>query len=67
MDDVYKASMEGFWNGLDAAEKRYKWLEEHYYQHNDYIVELEKIVQNCYDERRSPTDEEIDLITNYWS
>ena len=67
LDDVYKANMEGFWDGFESAKKHYEWLEEHYNQHNDYIVELEKIVQNCYDKHRSPTDEEMDMIINYWS
>lgn len=66
LDDIYKANMEGFWDGFESARKHYKWLEERYDETNDYIVALEKIIQNCYNERRGPTNEEADILTNYW-
>ena len=67
LDDIYKANMEGFWDGFEASKKHYQWLEEYYDKTNDYIVILEKIVQNCYNERREPTDEEAGILISYWS
>ena len=65
--ELYKMRMEGFWEALNWAEEHYKWLEEHYEKYNDYVVLVEKILDDCYADGRSPTAEEIAKVDNYWN
>ena len=65
--ELEKIRMEGFWEALNWAEENYKWMEDHYDKHNDYIVAMEKLIELCYADGRPPTAEEMAEIDNYWN
>lgn len=67
INDAYKARMEGFWDAMTYAEEHYKIMEKFYDNTNDYIIELEAILNLCYSDGRPPTAEEMAKIDNFWN
>lgn len=66
IDEAYKIRMEGFWEGICAAEEEYKLYVNYFEETNDYIVMFENLVDKLFAENRGPTQEEMDIIKTYW-
>lgn len=67
IDDVYKARMEGFWDGYDWCEEHYKWMEEHWEQLDAYTGLVIKILEECYADGRAPSADEMTEVDNFWN
>ena len=65
-DLSYRQYMEGFWEALDWCEDHYKWMEDHWNQLDAYTVLVSKILEDCYNEKRIPTEADMFMIDSFW-
>lgn len=65
-DLSYRQYMEGFWEALDWCEDHYKWMEDHWEQLDAYTSLVSKILEDCYNEKRIPTEADMFMIDSFW-
>ena len=64
--ELEKIRMEGFWEAVDWCEEHYKWMEEDWEQLDAYTSLVSKILEDCYNEKRIPTEADMFMINSFW-